>query len=201
MARKKKDSILEFLMAVIVIVVLFAGVLYVGKFFSEKNETENNYNGFEFYYEETSKLWFTQIQLGRTPYTIPFYHHPKDLEDIVVEENVEDIILKKIPANIIIAVPGDSSAQIALAGIEISKITGERFQVFNIPTTSAVNEEVEGLPLATCANANERTVIISFERSNKNLITSKGRCIILEFKEEDPIRVADAFTYSLIKIM
>ena len=195
------NSVVKFGIFIIILVVIFISLLFYGRQSLEKEKTKDDYNGFKFYFDANQKAWFTQIQIGKVPYTIPFHFHPIELEDIVVEDNVENIILLNRPENIIIAVPPDSSSQIALAGIEISKLTGERFQVLNIPTRSAVNEPVEGLPLATCDDANQKTVVISMKRSNKNLVSSKGRCIVLEFKVNESLRVADAFVYHLIKIM
>ena len=200
MNKKNKDSMLEFLVAVAVIIILFFGFFYIGKFMNERNEEKKYYNEFNFYYDENSKLWFTKVELLGVPYIIPFYYHPKELEDIIIEENVEKIILENKPKKIIITVPKDSTAQIALAGIEISKLTGERFQVFKIPTSSAVDEEVEGLPFASCDNSNEDVVVISFKESTNNIIRSEDNCIILEFEENNSIQVADAFAYKLLKI-
>ncbi|MBC8500489.1 MAG: hypothetical protein H8D38_01875 [DPANN group archaeon] len=201
MARKKNKSTKQFIITLIILVAFFSVLIFFGRYNTQKKLTKDNYNNFPFYFDKNEGFWYTQIQIGKIPYNIPFYHHPRELEDIIVEDNIEDIIWKNRPENIIISVPNNSSSEIALAGIEISKLTGERFHLLRIPTTSAVNEEFENLPFATCDDADENTVVISFERSDKNLVSSSGRCIILEFKEEHPINVADAFAYHLLKIM
>ncbi|MBU1201658.1 MAG: hypothetical protein KJ583_07005 [Nanoarchaeota archaeon] len=196
-----KNQLRNFTIIICVLIIVFFGTIYVGKHINKKEVDKSKYNGFDFYFEKNQGLWLTRIEIGNTPYDIPFYNHPRDLEDIIVETNVENIILKEKPQKIIISIPANSGSEMAIAGIEISKITGERYQVLNIPTKSAFSEFVEGMPFATCSDANEKTVVISFKKSNKNLISSEGRCILLEFKEGDAIRVADTLAYKLLKIM
>ncbi|MAG38495.1 hypothetical protein CMO90_00225 [Candidatus Woesearchaeota archaeon] len=199
--KKKIKSLNQFIGFVIILTVVFFSVFFIEKYFSNKATNDDKYNNFQFYYDENKEFWFTKIQIESIPYSIPFYHHPIELDNIVVEESVEDIILENKPSEIIISVPGDSDSELALAGIEVSKITGERFRVLNIPTSSATNEHVEGLPFTTCADSHQDMIVVSFERSDKNLVRSDGFCIILEFKENEAVRVADAFSYSLLKIM
>ncbi|MFH1589799.1 MAG: hypothetical protein ABIB43_04500 [archaeon] len=199
MTKKKND--LWGILVILVVIILFFGFVAVEKIIKDNKYVENDYNKFQFFYDENQEIWYTQIQIGNVPYNIPFYYHPRDLKDVVVEPDIENIILLKRPENIIITVPGDSSSQLALAGIEVSKITGTRFQVLKIPTASALNEPITGMPYATCESANEKTVVISFEKSKNNVIRSENRCIILEFKDNESVRVADTFVFHLLKIM
>ncbi|MBC8495476.1 hypothetical protein H8D36_04950 [archaeon] len=200
-SKKSNESKVWFIVIVIVICVVLIGSIYYSKHKVESQVNANNYHEFQFYYDQSSELWFTKIELNKVPYTIPYYFHPNELEDINVEEDVENIILVYRPKKIIISLPGDSSSDMAIAGIEIAKITGERYEVLNIKTVSAVNDLVEGLPYATCDNASQEVVVISFKKSNRNTVYGYNRCIILEYKEGDAVRVADAFSYSLIKVM
>jgi hypothetical protein len=203
--KKSMSSGLQFLIFIIVLILLMIGLLYglpkYKEYKQEQIDDKTKFNGFDFYYDENQGYWITQVQIGRTPYNIPFYHHPTDLKGIKIQYGIEDIILLQRPKNIIISVPPDSNSQIALAAIEISKITGDRFQMLKIPTKSAVSSKAEGLPVANCNNASQETVVIQFIKSNKNLISSQGRCIKLEFKNNESIQVADAFAYSLVKII
>ncbi len=201
MAKKTENNkqLKYFLITIMVLVLLFLAALFISKQ-TNKND-KNKYNNFDFQYDEEQKLWFTQVQIGSTPYIIPFYFHPKDLEDIIVEEKVEDLLIVRKPEEVIVTIPNNTTPEIAIAAVEVAKITGERYKILNIPTKSALNERIEGLPFATCADATDKTVIISFEKSKKNIASSKGNCIALEFREGDEIKVADAFAYTLLKIM
>lgn len=199
--KKENKDFRNFVIAAIILVVLFFGTIAINNYFNEKRTSSNDYNNFRFYYDDNNNYWVTQIELHNRPYQIPFHYHPTELEEIIVQEGVEDIILADLPEKILITVPRDSGSDIALAGIEISKLTGTRFQVFKINTSTAVNEPMSGLPYATCANATENITVISFERGQDNIVTGNNNCIHLKFQEGDPIKVADAFAYHLLKIM
>lgn len=200
--KKKKDNTrIKFLLGVLVVLIVFFGFIYIEKKLDDKKKVYDSYNGFSFAYDEYNELWFTRIEIDNKPYNIPFYYHPLDLETIVVQNNVENIILRYKPSNIIISIPSDSGSEIALAGIEISKITGERFNVLNIPTTSALSEPVEGFPFANCRHSSQETVVIMFKKSDKNFISGEENCITLEFKQNQSIKIADSFSYHLLKIM
>ncbi|MFH1770891.1 MAG: hypothetical protein ABH828_05045 [archaeon] len=199
--KKKNNSGVKFIVGFIIVLIIFAGFIYIQKKIDDKKINKDSYNGFSFGYDEYNKLWITQINWNNKLYNIPFYYHPTDLEKIVVQNNVENIILRNKPSDIIISVPSDSSSEIALAGIEISKITGTRFDVLNIPTTSALSEKVEGFPFADCRHSSQERVVIIFKKSDKNYISGEENCITLEFKQNQSIQVADSFSYHLLKIM
>lgn len=198
----RRRGTIFFIGLVVVIILILFGTLYLNDWLKEKKSNENKYNNFQFYYIDTLDAWMVQVELRGAPYDIPFHYHPKELNLIDMQEGVENIILANPPSDIIISVPFDSNAQIALAGIEIAKITGSKYDIFNIPTSSAINELVEGFPYATCEDADEDTVVISFQKSDKTIVTSEERCIILLYSEdEDAIKVADLLSYKLLRIM
>lgn len=198
---KKQKGFQKFVVFAITFIAVFIIVVYASKYLGEKKLTENDYNNFKFRYSDAEKVWYVEVQMGPQPFTIPFYNHPRDLEDIVVEEDIEKKLLTPRPSYLIIAVPSESSSMVAIAGVQISRITGN--QVLGIPTSSAVNDNDElGLPYVNCNDADEDTIVINFENSDKNIISSSGNCIRIEFTSaNESVRVAEAFVYNLLTIM
>ncbi|MBU0667232.1 MAG: hypothetical protein KKC26_07740 [Nanoarchaeota archaeon] len=143
----------------------------------------------------------TQLQIGIQPYDIPFHYHPKDLEDIVVEENIEDKIWAK-PKQIFITMSPDVTPNEGIAAVEIAKLTGNRYKLFNIPTKSALTKPNNLTISITCMDAKEDVVVINFKKNKQNIVYSSGNCIHVEYVDSnESIRVASAFAYHILKIM
>ncbi len=108
-----------------------------------------------------------------------------------------------MPEKVIISIPKDSDAQIALAGIELAKITGNKYNIFNIPTSSATTEPFEGYPTATCEDADNETVVIMFQESPvTGVAAGNERCIVISYAErEEAVMASDLLAYNLLKIM
>ncbi len=199
MENKTSKQLIQFIVFVLVI----AAIAYAVYKFTAPADTHqyDKYNGYDFMYDEEQKLWFSTLQIEEQPFIIPFYFHPKDLEYIPVQKDIEDTLYQKKPKNVIITLPFNDTSSIVIAAIELSKITGERFKILEIPTSSAFNEYLQGFPLATCDNSSDDTLVINFEKSETSRIRSEGRCIILEYAQNESIKVADNLAYHILKIM
>lgn len=199
--QKKKNEHKILIVSIIIIFACFFLILFFNQYFKEKKIDETTYNNFEFFYSEVEGLWYTQIQIDQQPFNIPFYYHPNELEDIIVQEGIEDAIWNK-PSQIFITFPVNVTPKMGIAGTEISRLTGDRYGLFNIPTKSSLTEKTDISIGVTCQWANENTVVIYMLIGEQNIAFLNDDCIVLMAQNEnESIRVADAFTYHLLKII
>lgn len=171
----------------------------------------HQYNGFDFY--KGDLVWTTKIQVGDQLYVIPFYHHPKDLEDIPVEPKIEKKIQGlNVSGRLFITLDPDLESKAVVAAVELSRITGSRYKIYNIETHGALTRpsaksKADAInPIVTCSYANNQTnnqtLVVWLKLSDVNRIHSEGNCVILEGKtSEDLVRVTDRFVYRLLGVM
>ncbi|MBN2052929.1 hypothetical protein JW756_05470 [Candidatus Woesearchaeota archaeon] len=211
--KKKKDSRksnLKFIIFTAVLVIIFLGIVLVPALIRKINFENNKYNGFDFI-KHSDGFWYTKVQKGDQPYWIPFYYHPKELEDIPIDANLRGKFFEVRDNNGRIFITLDPDAEnntIIIAGVEIARITGDKYQLLNVPTHSAFikppkNTNVEtGTPIITCKDSSNQTLVIWLTLSDKNIAYSYDYCIILEAKSyNDMVRVADRTMYNLLGIM
>jgi hypothetical protein len=206
---KKKQNIQFIIFAAVLILILLA-IVFVPRYIHKINLEKNKYNNFEFAKGEDG-FWYTVVQKGDQPYQIPFYYHPSELEDIPVEAylRAKFFDMRDNNGSIYITMDPDSANNtIVIAGVEIARITGNRYGLLNVPTHSAFIKQPKnatadtGTPIVTCNNANNKTMVIWLTLSNKNIVYSYDYCVVLEAKNyRDMIRVADRLMYHLLGIM
>jgi hypothetical protein len=206
---KKKQNIQFIIFAAVLILILLA-IVFVPRYLQKAKLDKNKYNNFEFTKGEDG-FWYTVVQKGDQPYQIPFYYHPSELEDIPVEAylRAKFFDIRDNNGSIYITMDPDSANNtIVIAGVEIARITGNRYGLLNVPTHSAFIKQPKnatadtGTPIVTCNNANNKTMVIWLTISDKNIAYSHGYCVILEAKNyRDMVRVADRLTYHLLGIM
>jgi hypothetical protein len=205
---ESKNSTLTFIVLASILVLVLLGIVFVPRYFAAKEKQENTYNGFEF--TQDGDFWFTVVSKGDQPFSIPFYYHPKDLEDVVVEQGIRDkFFAMQGNGSIFIAVdPEAGNNKVVIAGVEIAKITGDRYGLLNVPTKSAFLREPASAtvntqtPILNCANATPNRLIVVLIESDKNLASSRGNCVILESRDyNESVRVADRTMYHLLGIM
>lgn len=205
-----RESLIYTLTIVFVCVIILLGLIYVPQYLKSSKLESDQYNHFSFVQDENG-FWNTVVNKGDQPYTIPFYYHPRDLEDIILEENLRDKFfnIRDVGGSIFITLDPDAdSNKIVIAGVEIAKITGERYGLLDVPTKSAFTKVPEGgstntaTAVVTCDQADEDTMVIWLVVSGKNLVSSVGNCVVVEAKDyNETVRVADRLVYHLMGIM
>jgi len=208
--QEKKSRTLKFIIFVGVLIIILLGLVFIPKFINKAKLENNKYNEFEFVQQDDG-FWYTLVQKGPQPYWIPFYYHPSDLEDIPVDPNLRSKFFEIAENNGIIFITLDPDAgnnTIVIAGVEISKITGTRYDLLNVPTKSAFIRPPTsasadtGTPIVTCNHANNKTLVIWLTISHSNIAYSYDYCVRLEATDyENMIRVADRTMYHLLGIM
>lgn len=200
--KEEKTRVWPFFAAFGILFILMISIYAFQSYRSQNIVMENRVNGFDFW--ESGEFWVTRIQVGTQPYDIPFYNHPRELTDIIVHEGVTDPLLKQTPQLVIISVDPDAGSQVVIAGVEIARLTGSRYDLLNLPTRSALSRAQEGIDtqVITCDDATNDTVVLQFVNDpDANAIVKDGNCIILFYKtQEDSVRVADRYAYALLGI-
>lgn len=164
----------------------------------------DDYNFFRF--AKVGEFWYTQVEVEGRPLNIPFYSHPRDLAGIPVDPAAAEkvLALRGNAGRLIVALDPDAGGVPVKAGVQISRLTGSRYQVFNIPTSSALTrpEPNTTIPVMTCANATPTTVVLQIRLSGRNVVSAQGDCVLLEAASaDDSIRVAERFGYALLGVM
>lgn len=206
---QEKKSNIYFLIAIGTIVVLIVAFITIPTLLSKVRIENDSYNSFIF--QKKDKFWTTDIERNGLLNTVPFYYHPRELENIPSETNLSAKIFSAAAmenASIIITLDPDLNSTAVQAAVQISRITGERYDIFNIPTHSAITnppKEYQGnatFPIKTCKDASDNTVVIWLRKGEINGIISEGNCIIIQGTDESGLlRSAEKFTYILLGIM
>ncbi len=158
------------------------------------------YNGFVFNATKcTSKggtCWRTQVVTNIAVNPITFYYGPKETQDVLVSQAAVDRILNLTYYNdsgIIVTFDNGVPGEVAIAGAEISRITG---RVYRIPTAGAVYGNV------TCADGTPRRAIIYLTQGPTAEVRDLNGCVVLTANTtQDLVRVADAFSLHLLRIV
>ncbi|MBR9700459.1 hypothetical protein GOV11_01175 [Candidatus Woesearchaeota archaeon] len=194
----------KFFVAIALVAILIGGMYTYGSWRGNRQIAQDTYNGF-YFRQSAEGFWVTQIVVQRQPYNIPFYNHPRDVADVPMQADATAPILIDRPLRIVIAVDPDASSEVVIAGVEIARITGERYNFLNIPTSSALTrlpEDLIEMPVMSCEDADNRTTVIQFVPGNTSMILRDGPCIRLFYtSSEDSIRVADRYAYRLLQIV
>lgn len=201
---------------ILLLIVIFFIVPLIQKTLTERERQElvdeYRYNGFTFMPEspEPGAAWETELTVNGQAYSMLFHHHPSAVDAIPLEEGIVEQIIYERPRVLFLTFPPDAPSTLILAGVEISKITGDRngeYGVLQLPTRGAMQAPPAGnatFPVLTCANATSQAVIMSFDQGEQNRIyrDENANCIRLEYlTPDDAVRVADRFSYGLLQII
>ena len=172
------------------------------------------YNNFNF--EEVDGLWKVHLEINEVPYGILFHHHPTELELIPVQEGTADVVrtlANHIAAGgqgrLYIVLNPDDPADMAIAAVDIAKVTGEKFGIYDIPTQVAMIKSSPKVsastPVITCNDASPEQVVVWIKTKGDNLVASAADnpyCIVLQSTvANQSTMVADRFVYELFGIM
>jgi hypothetical protein len=205
---KKIDKLTRNLVVAIAVILLISVALFFisNRVSTQRKSATDNYNGFDFF--ENDGIWFTYILREGNNYQIPFYYHPTEVEDILMQPGIEDKIeILTRDDNIYISVDPDMTSKAVVAGVNIARITGNQYDLYNIPTHSAFSREpaeASNAPIKTCDDSDETTLVIIFKIGDDNKIYSVGgtNCIVMQAEtEDDLLREADRLIYELVGIM
>ena len=162
-----------------------------------------DYNGFDVQRVDTSAVPMYKIKIfinqGQEAFFITMRNDPRAMEDITIEDNLKEKILKK---ELFITMEPNATGLSVIAGTEISKIIGSPF-LFNVPTHGALLRDAgNNAPVRTCNDVNETTSIIQLQIGDENKIYSEGDCVIVEANDElNLTKAADRLALTILGVM
>jgi hypothetical protein len=131
------------------------------------------YNNFAFVRQSPQGLWITRAYKQGQEYELSFYYGPKEVEFIPVQENLFKTI---IDAKKIYLVQDESllqdevgPAKGAIASIEFGKIVGNRYNILNKQTASALS-----YPVYPQTSAQQQNTSVPNTTQNTSLNTSQS---------------------------
>jgi len=192
---------------IVIAVIVIGGSLFYSRNSRQTLEEQNKYNGFDFA-QSAEGYWITEAVVNGQPYIIPFYHHPRETENVSYTEGLAEAIIDNParPELVYVSLPPDSGSRTVIAGVELSRLFGSRYGLLNMQVKSALSRPDETTaaetPIITCDDAVDGILVLLFEQSDENAIAHAGNCILFRYTtSEESIRVADRFGFELLKIM
>ncbi len=205
----KKKFIIATSIIVIVIAILVLALIFWKNIFPQK-EFSHIYNNYTFNHLNLSNTWLTNLTWMNIKITYEFYYHPQQLDKIPVDKNIRTdfIAVRNSGGNFYIGFDPVLSTlgTTAIAGTEVSKVTGKYFGVptksgFTTPLTDTTQDNFT-YPIVNCEMANSTVFVLEFLPSDTNKIVYNANCaVIYAATPNDTIRMADLFDYKLINII
>lgn len=205
---KKNNSNLGIIVVVAVFIVLIVAAIILvmsNKPKQEEQKFDTIYNGYFFNQTTDLGLWSVVVRTPRGDYPLEFYFHPQQVEMFEYNNNITrdmaDIILRQGKFFIGFDTNFSNSGVIAIAGSEVSKITGK---VFGIQTKSGFVESLgdKNIPIINCSRANYMNMVLEIRQSDENKIIYDKYCIVLYAKSpEDAVKLADLMDYKLLGVI
>ncbi len=216
-SRSLWTTIIILAVILLIMALIFFGVRYATREINKKKLAEHmlDYHNFTFAKADDNK-WYTRIIIKGAPYDIPFYYNPVEAENVSVASGLDigrtiwNFYLLQTPKQVFITLdPNTPGPQIVIAGVELSRLLGKQYNIYNFDTHVAITNQpfnqTLDYPLITCANASANTTVIHLvinTSAPQDRITAQGNCYTLEATTvNESIRVADAFSYRLLHIM
>lgn len=196
--------------ATLIILLLLMFALFIGIYYYN-NKVKNgpyafDYNGYEviFLNQGNGPVYKLKVFVRDSvePSYITLRRDPRDIDDIPIQINKEDVLAK---SRLYITMhPTNLTSTSILAGAEISKITGNQY-LFGIPTTGAVILPVEGkvADVRTCTDVTNQVGIILLQLGSENKVYSdEGGCVIVQgITEENLIDGANLLDLYLLGVV
>lgn len=202
-SEKRSDKNFFYALGIIVVGILV--LVLIGLQFHGYEMNKDSYNNFRFY--QKGMFWATFIEKDGMLTEIPFYYHPRELEEYVHQPGLEDLLLKH-NGSVLITLDPDLNSTAVQAAVQVSRMTGERFNILNLPTQVGITNLPEGsagnstYPIVTCDDADNTTVVVWLKVGMVNSLYNSGNCIIIEGTDEQQlIRGAEKLDYLLLGIM
>lgn len=206
-----KKSILYLGIIIICIIIIIAAIYFTTTYLNKKVASEKRvvYNNFVFD-KLDDNTWSVNLSIKNTVYTIPFYYNPYEVENITIYPDTLPAIkrfMNESPnGRVFVAVDPYETSKVVIAGVEVTRILGKRYDIFNFNVIPAFTRRYESqnmtYPVVSCDNANSNNIVIILLVGNFTGIGYKDDCIALQADNvNDTIKVADAFSYRLLGII
>jgi hypothetical protein len=140
-----------------------------------------------------------------------FYHHPQEVEKIPADAGIRAGFLgvrQQLGTFYIAFDPLLSNlGTTAIAGTEISRVTGKYFMVptaagFTEPLNASLSAGGYEFPIYNCGNANSTTFVLEMRPGSTNRIAYGNNCAVIYARSpNETILMADLFVYKLTGVI
>ncbi|MFP4524257.1 MAG: hypothetical protein ACLFO2_03025 [Candidatus Woesearchaeota archaeon] len=197
--------------------VVIAAILVIGAWSSmdpASEDCDEEYNNFCFI--EQDDMWSVRVMVNGQPYRVAVHHLPEELEDIPIDPKaVETVQALSTMVNqtgdgrLFITMNPEAPSGVVIAGVEIAKITGERYDIYNIPTRVGLTKRPESVsedtPIVDCSSSGEDTFVIYLREHDRNYVgvpEQYPQCLVIQGTDADEVvKSADRFLYALFGVM
>jgi hypothetical protein len=215
----KKSSEKAFLITILIIVILFAGILAFGVLNKPKPKTLEElhvlnlkgklkpeqgyvYNGV-YSFVNFENLWYTQLKSpkGTKVYSMALRYSPKDVEGIAIEGSLNKKLFDEQPEYYVTFNP--TGSQFSYVGLAVSDFDTHMSIVFEkIPIAACDRNETEPCsvrPIVTCDDKDK--LVIYVKESERFRVYYNSNCIVVEGSGLDLVKGVDRILYNLYGVM
>ena len=197
--KKAKKKLVITISTILVLALLVYSVFYIISLF------DYEYNGYDFS-KRPDGLWSVPLMTVIGEESVMFYYHPRDLERFYFEDGIvsQFSTVRNNRGTVKIGIDESllQSGRTAIAGVEISKVTGK---VIGLETKSGSIQplDIEDLPTYNCDNASANNFVVQFTTGDEDKVFLEDDfCATLEVTElANLVKLADLFVYKIIGVM
>lgn len=202
-----RRSALFLVIGIVVIVILFAAMIYLGIRLAKPKPVIQDYSNYTF--TQQDNIWWTQVQKGNQPFNLPFFYAPWEVENIQISRSaLVPIWQAQLDKSIhfFIAVDPASTGTAVVAAANIGRVIGNKYGLFNMNVSSAFTSYAGfDYPVMTCENSSPKTFVMTVEIGPVNKVASAGKAgtcfVVTATNSSELLRVSDAYTYRLLGII
>ena len=206
-----KKSVIILLSIIALIVIALVVSYFMVNNAKASSDTKITYNNYVFT-KQADSTWLLQLSIKNVPYDIPFYYNPTQINNVTIDDNAISEFVhyeRSNPGGIIyMSFDPDQNSKIVIAGVEIARILGQRYNIFNFDVRSSFyrdsnisNVSATGRPIVDCSNATNTTMIVMMIVDNENRVSAANNCIVIKSVDvNSSIMVADALSFKILTI-
>ncbi len=207
--KDKKTGTTVLIATLVIIIIVIASIFLLTKFYKSDDIPSGIsgyviYNNFEFY--NTSNLWTTEIQLrSDNVHLLQTRFNPYDVEHIPVPENLRDTVAQA--EHIYLTVEPNLTSTTVIGMIEVGRVLGKKYNIFNIPTNGALTYLPESdydnvTPIVNCADSTPENLVMWFKIGNTTEIYKQDDCFIIQGTDDwEVVKAADMVVFELLDII
>ena len=205
----KKKHILWVIIIIIIVAAVAIAFSVFNKSKAQYKQTESQviYNYYTFNRQQDN-LWYLDLSIKNAPYIIPFYYTPFETENITINDSavlsLANFLHENPGGRVYISVDPQASSKDVIASVEIARLLGSKYNIFNFDVKSAISKPYNDTlyPVITCLNSTSSTLVIMIEDNGPNRVAGLKNCILIRASSPDEIiRVADAFSFRMLGII
>jgi hypothetical protein len=190
-----------FLIVIIALAAIVAGIFYIGQKYSPPNPNVLVYNYFEFT-KRADNMWYALWQRDGQVYEISLRYNPKEVEDVPVSGRLNETFRRQ-PTYITFDPVQNNTENfkyiaLTVAELGLNFVRGLGNQIETACTQNAT-DACEGHEIVTCDDDDKAVIYV--KPAAEPRVTLDGNCLIIEGERFTMVKAADRVLYHFYKIM